>query len=80
MPGVQQVTPGCTHLGRSSRHDPGGGSRLRGTCLHVSCGILAPVPAWRRVEGSWELAGVVSAQFEQSLAKPSPRLILICVL
>lgn len=30
--------------------------------------------------GSWELVLVVSAGFEQSLAKPSPRLILICAL
>lgn len=54
-------------------------------CLPPSlpCSILgggSPVPAPRGAEGSWELAGVVSARFEQSLAKPSPRLILICVL
>lgn len=49
----------------------------------LACSFLgdgSPVPAPRGVETSWELAGVVSARFEQSFAKPSPHLILICVL
>lgn len=44
----------------------------------LPCGILGGGSG--RELGSWELAGVVSARFEQSLAKPSPRLILIRLL
>lgn len=88
VPGVPQVTPrprvhpsGMKQWGWS--HQVLGGGGLGCLPPSLACSFLgdgSPVPAPRGVETSWELAGVVSARFEQSFAKPSPRLILICVL